>query len=203
MRSPALLLSLLLCCLLATPVPAAEGAPTRAALQRALEAHVRSTVQVAGSGRTGPGVIVGTGGQVLTSVQQVGLYEAEVRTRTRTPAVTERVPVLMANATLKVALVRLRGEDHPAASVALLPQSPGRPWLIGVQGADGKKARAVAGRARPTQGPFLRVPLALAPGSPLFDTQGRLVAVAVARRGARACDALPLSAMKKLLERAQ
>ncbi|HET9452151.1 MAG TPA: serine protease [Aggregicoccus sp.] len=201
MRAPALLLHALLCCLLALPARA-EGPPTRAALQRALEAHARSAVQVSGSGRAGPGVIVGAGGQVLTSVQQVGLYEAEVRGRAG--AASERAPVLMANAALKVALVRLRGEDHPAASVALLPRHPGRPWLIGIQQPGGKRARAVAGRAAPARAaPFLRVPLALAPGSPLFDTQGRLVAVAVARRGAHACDALPLSALEKLLERAQ
>ena len=199
MRAPALPLLALLGVLLAPFAGAAEAPPTRAALQRALEAHARSAVQVRSAGRAGPGVIVGAGGQVLTSVQQVGLYEAEVGAGSG----AERVPVVMANATLKVALLRLPGEAHPAASVALLPARPGRPWLIGVVDASGKGARAVAGRARPAEGPFLRVPLALAPGSPLFDTQGRLVAVAVARRGPRACDVLPLSAMKPLLERAQ
>ena len=193
-------LLLLVPALLALPARA-DAPPTRAALQRALEAHARSAVEVSrtDSARAGPGVIVGAGGQVLTSVQQVGLYEAQVRAG----AGEERVPVLMANAALKVALVRLAGEGHPAAAVSLLPQKPGRPWLIGVLDAGGKRARAVAGRASTARGPFLRVPLALAPGSPLFDAQGRLVAVAVARRGQRACDVLPLGALKALLESAR
>jgi hypothetical protein len=191
--------SLLALWLLALPAHAADAPPTRASLQRALEAHARSTVEVQGPRRAGPGVIVGSGGQVLTSVEQVGLYEARVGAGPD----ARRAPVVMANATLKVALLRLEGEGHPAAAVALLPEGAKRPWLIGVLGAGGSRARAVAGRAAPARGPFLRVPLALAPGSPLFDAQGRLVAVAVARRGAGACDAPPLSAVKQQLGAAQ
>ncbi|MBF5041340.1 trypsin-like peptidase domain-containing protein [Aggregicoccus sp. 17bor-14] len=195
MRLPCLL-SLWLLALPAHAQGPAAAPPTRAGLQRALEAHARSAVQVQGPHKSGPGVIVGAGGQVLTSVEQVGLYEAQVQS----DAGPQRAPVLMASASLKVALLRLPGEGHPAASVALLPSAGAeRPWLIGVVDAQGKRARAVAGRAAPSRGPFLRVPLALAPGSPLFDAQGRLVAVAVARRGPRACEALPLSAVKQQL----
>ena len=40
--------------------------------------------------------------------------------------------------------------------------------------------------------------LALPPGTPLFDTNGRLVAVSVQRRG-RGCRALPMDAVKRQL----
>lgn len=193
MRAPLLLL---LPILLLGALPArATPSPSRASLQRALEAHARSTVQLQAQRRSGLGVIVGAGGQVLTSVELVGLYEAQVGAAGK----TQRVPVVMANAGLRVALVRLPGEDHPAASVALLPERASRPWLIGVVEAGGPRARAVAVRAAAAPGPFLRVPLGLAPGSPLFDAQGRLVALVVTRRGARASEALPLSAVKQQL----
>jgi hypothetical protein len=196
MRAPTLLRFALLCCVLALPAAAADAPPTRAALQRALEAHQRSTVEVQGPRSSGPGVIVGVDGQVLTSVHYVGLYEAGVLDARggHRAAQVER-----ASATLRVALLQLGGEGHPAASVALLPERAQRPWLIGVVDAGGKRARAKAARAAPAHGPFLRVPLGLEPGTPLFDTQGRLVAVAVTRRGARACDVLPLSAVKQQL----
>ena len=76
--TPRLLLALLLLCLGLTAH--AEGAerPSRADLQKVVELHERSVVRVLAPRRAGPGVIVGTGGQVLTAVDHVSLETTEV-----------------------------------------------------------------------------------------------------------------------------
>jgi len=82
--------------------------------------------------------------------------------------------------------------------VKVLPEGLDGQWLIGVIRGRGKKApaqpfAAVARLAK--QEPFLDVGIPFMPGTPLFDTQGRLVAVVVQRRTG-GCRALPLSAVK-------
>jgi hypothetical protein len=175
--------------LLSTGVLAAEK-PTRADLQRTLALHERSVVKVRGERTSGPGVIVGARGQVLTSVRHVGLEAARVEFEGQTLPAT----VVLANALLQVAV--------PAGTYPAVPVSTGSPagqWLIGVVPGRGRRqATPTAGLARAAPEPFIDVDVSLPPGSPLFDTRGRLVAVAVQRKG-RGCRALPVDAVKQQL----
>lgn len=173
----------------------ASGAdrPTRAALQKALELHERSVVRVVAPRRSGPGVIVGSAGQVLTAVDHVSLETTEVEIGgKRLPA-----SVVVANAYLKIAVIAAPSGTYPSVPVKVLPDGLDGQWLIGVVPGKGKRPAepftAVARRDK--QEPFVDVDLPFAPGTPLFDTQGRLVAVAVQRRPG-GCRALPLSAVK-------
>ncbi len=188
------LLALLALLVLAPPsaATAAEGRPTRATLQKVMELHERSVVRVRGPRRTGPGVIVGSGGHVLTSVEHVSLDTgAEVRHDGHTlPA-----SVVASNGTLKFAVVAAPSGSYPAVPVKVVPAGAVGEWFIGVVRGRDKRDKPVAAQARKAPEPFFDVDLALAPGSPLFDASGKMVAVAVQRRG-QGCRALPLGAVK-------
>jgi len=194
---PHRLLALVLA-LLVTPASAAEDRPSHADLRKALALYERSGVRV-GSREAGPGIIVGAEGQVLTSVRYVRLDAAEVEYDGKVLPAT----VVLANAYLKVAVVAAPPGSYPAAPVKLSDESPAGQWLIGILRARGKqKERPEAALARKAPEPFIDVALPLPPGSPLFDTNGKLVAVSVQRRGA-GCRALPLEAVKKQLANTQ
>jgi hypothetical protein len=177
----------------------AEGAerPSRADLQTVLELYERSVVRVHGPRRAGPGVIVGSAGQVLTSVEHVSLETADVEFG------GQRVTgaVMIANAYLKIAVVAAPSGVYPSVPVKVQPEGLAGQWLIGVLQGRGKKAvsmpfTAVArGNKKDSTDPFLDVDLPLPPGSPLFDVSGRLVALVVQRRGG-GCRALPLASVK-------
>ncbi|WP_224247946.1 MXAN_2756 family trypsin-like serine endoprotease [Hyalangium gracile] len=188
-RLPALLL---LCVGLAAHASGPDR-PTRADLQKALELHERSVVRVVAPRRSGPGVIVGSGGQVLTAVDHVSLETTEVEFGgKRLPA-----SVVLANAYLKVAVIAAPSGTYPSVPVKVQAEGLAGQWLIGVVRGKGKRPAqpftAVAKGAK--EEPFVDLDLPFPPGSPLFDTQGRLVAVVVQRR-ATGCRALPLSAVK-------
>src|SRR4051812_32498463 len=105
---------LVLLCLFALSATAAP--PTRAALGRAYETHQRAVLQVKGPHRAGPGVLIGTQGEVLTAVSHVGLNQAQVKL----PDGLHKAAVVMANARLKVAVVQLNyGSGYPAPPVRL------------------------------------------------------------------------------------
>jgi hypothetical protein len=189
------MLRLLLCLFLVLP-PAAAGAerPTRADLQKAVELHERSVVRVLAPRRGGPGVFVGSQGQVLTAVDHVSLESTQVEFGGQKLAAS----VVLANAYLKVAVIAAPSGTYPSVPVKASAESLEGQWLIGVIPGRGKKApsqpfTAVAQRSK--QEPFLDVGIPFAPGTPLFDSQGRLVAVVVQRRPG-GCRALPLSAVK-------
>lgn len=188
LRLPALfLLVLTLAC-----AAHAEDRPTRASLQKVLDRYQRSVVDVRGPRHRGPGIIVGAGGQVLTAVSHVGLRQAEVRVDGAPQAATVR----LANAALRFAMVDLAAGDYAATPVHPRGEAPVGQWVIGV--VKGKKGRMIptAARARASRAPFIEVALALPPGSPLFDREGRLVAVAVERMPRGRCRALPLNEVK-------
>jgi hypothetical protein len=172
-----------------------EGRPTRADLQRVMEVHARSVVRVHGPRRAGPGVIVGSQGQVLTSVEHVSLEAAEVEYggQRLTGA------VVLAHAGLKIAVVAAPEGAYPSVPVKVQPEGLDGQWLIGVVAGKRKQdARPFTAVARSTQAPFVDLDLPLAPGSPLFDAQGRLAAVVVQPlRGG--CRALPLASVQHQL----
>ncbi|KFE64806.1 trypsin-like peptidase domain-containing protein [Hyalangium minutum] len=176
------------------PATAAAERPTRADLQKAVELHERSVVRVLASRKAGPGVFVGSEGQVLTAVDHVSLESTEVEFAGQRLAAS----VVLANAALKVAVVAAPSGTYPSVPVKVSADGLEGQWLIGVIRGKGKKApsqpfTAVAQRSK--QEPFVDVGIPFAPGTPLFDTQGRLVAVVVQRRTG-GCRALPLSAVK-------
>ncbi|RKH21420.1 serine protease [Corallococcus praedator] len=188
-----LLFVLALLCLLVTPTRAgAEARPSRADLQRVLELHARSVVRVRGPQHAGPGIIVGADGQVLTAVAHVGPQSAQVEHAGN--ALTARV--VLSSTVLQVAVVAGPQGAWPAAPVRLVPEGLAGRWVVGVTpGGKGRRDTPRAAKAKAAPAPFFDVPLTLAPGSPLYDGDGRLVAVVVERRG-KAVRALPLSAVK-------
>ncbi|MGE6759348.1 serine protease [Corallococcus interemptor] len=194
MFRPLLLVPALLCLLLALPTRAgAEARPSRADLQRVLELHTRSSVRVRGPQHTGPGIIVGADGQVLTAVSLVGPSSAQVVHAGN--ALTARV--VLSSTSLQVAVVAGPQGTWPAAPVRLVPEGLAGRWVVGVMPARKKGQRDTprATVAKTAPAPFFDVDLTLAPGSPLYDGDGRLVGLVVERRG-RGARALPLSAVK-------
>ncbi|MFP2957631.1 serine protease [Myxococcus sp. 1LA] len=193
------LLPLLLLCLVPFAAAAEEGRPSRADLQRVLERHGRSVVHVKGPRNAGPGVFVGAAGQVLTSVAPVGASFTGMNAATVEhdgKALPARV--VMASQDLQVAVLAAPDGTYPAAPVKVLRDGDSLDghWLVGVlPAAKGQPARPVPARARAAQAPFYDVPLALPAGSPVFDADGRLVAVVV-KKHRRGCRVLPLNAVK-------
>lgn len=182
--------------LLLAPLGPASFRPTNAAVRRAYETNTRSVVEVIGRKKSGSGIIVGASGQVLTSVEYVSLNEAKVRVDDQEfPA-----RVTLADARLKIALVEIVPPGpFPSAPVKMDALEPGT-WLIGIsRNRAGHSTTSVAkvGRRAPST-PFLEIDLPLDPGSPVFDDKGRLVALAVVRRG-KACSILPISHVRSEL----
>ncbi|MCP3101841.1 serine protease [Myxococcus sp. K15C18031901] len=198
MSRPTRLLALLLVATL--PALAAEpGRPSRADLRRVMEQHTRSVVQVSGPRRSGTGVFVGAAGQVLTSVDPVGEEYVGLQAATVVHG-EQRLParVVLANVALRVAVVAAPDGAYPAVPVRLLKEGDslaGR-WVVGVIPASRRQpATPVTAQATRAPAPFFDVPLALPPGSPVFDAEGRLLAVVVQRtRGG--CRVLPMSEVK-------
>lgn len=176
----------LACLLLLAPAtlaarPVAEPRPTRATLQKVLELHERSVVQVRGPRGSSPGIIVGSEGQVLTSVAHVSLDSGA---QVQHGDTTLSARVVAANGQLKFAVVAAPSGTYPAVPVR--PDGVPGQWLIGVVRGRDKRETPKVVQAREAPAPFLDVDLTLPPGSPLFDAQGRLVAVVVEQRGRRA-----------------
>ncbi|MFY0569008.1 S1 family peptidase [Archangium lansingense] len=182
--------------LLATRVSASEPErPSRADLQRALAQYEQSVVRVRGPREAGLGIIVGTEGQVLTSVRHVSLDAAQVEYGGRELPAT----VVLANAYLKVAVVAAPAGTYPAAAVKPNTGNLAGQWLIGIVPGKGKrKDMPASALARKGPAPFFDINLALPPGSPLYDETGRLVAVSVQRKG-RGCRALSLDVVRQQL----
>ena len=161
---------------LALGEPAASPPPSSSALRRAAETGGRAWVRVLGTG-TGPGVLVGTEGQVLTPDGLVHGTAAlvELGPSRRTARVVERLT------TLGLVLLVIDGEGpFPAPAARLEPLTPGE-WVVGI-GPDGKSPRLGRVRRAATAGPWFEVSLRLPPGSPVLDRQGRLAGVVTARR---------------------
>ena len=185
--------ALVLLAVVALCPPALAGPPTRAALRKAFEANRPTLVEVVGPRRSGTGVMVGTSGQVLTSVEFVGLEKAKIRRDGQESAAKVR----LANAALKVALVELEPPgEYPATAVRLTEPAEGD-WLVAIlRSRKGELSPVLAqvARASSERSPFLELDRPLAAGTPLFDAQGKLVALSVG--GARRARALPIPALK-------
>jgi hypothetical protein len=155
--------------------PAASTPPSSSALRRAAEMGGRAWVRVLGTG-TGPGVLVGTEGQVLTPDGLVHGTAAlvEMGEARRTARVVERLKEL------GLVLLAIDGDGpFPAPASRLERLAPGE-WVVGI-GPDGKKPQL--GRvSRAVSGPWFEVSLRLPPGSPVLDRQGRLAGVVTLRR---------------------
>jgi hypothetical protein len=173
--------------------------PSSAALRRTYEGSRSSIVEVIGPKRSGIGIIVGAGGEVLTSVDYVGLNEAKVRWEGRElPA-----RVTLADAGLKVAMLEISAPgSFSAVAVKLLESLQTGSWALGIVGAGTSKPSVLVGtvtRPNSAEAPFAEMNIALAPGSPVFDGQGRMIALAVQRSGKKATLVLPLSRIKAQL----
>jgi hypothetical protein len=185
---------------IAAAAPAAQKRPTNAALRKAFERNRDTLVEVSSPRGRGAGVIVGGAGQIATSVEYVGVDDATVRLAGR-----ERPGrVALANPKLKIALVQLAvapGERFTPAAVDLRASLAPGTWLVGIDGPRGKRKepRPFAGRvlraSRP-EDPFVVTDLPLAPGSPMFDARGRLVAISVQRVGSIGSRAIPISLLQ-------
>jgi len=189
---------------------AAARKPTNAALRKAFENNVQAVVEVVGPHKSGPGVVVGAGGQVLTSVDYVSLEEATVKVDGR----PLRARVVMANASLKAAVVAVEvpaAAPDAGAPPAFRPPAvrldetfvAGTELLAIVRDQEGALAPRLVevSRGRQVTSPFVEVNASLPNGTPLFDPQGRLVAMAVQRRKSSA-RALPVPEVKGQLAEA-
>jgi hypothetical protein len=152
----------------------ASTPPSSSALRRAAETGGRAWVRVLGTG-TGPGVLVGTDGQVLTPDGLVHGTAAlvEMGEARRTARVVERL------SELGLVLLAIDGDGpFPAPATRLEPLVPGE-WVVGI-GPDGKKPQL--GKVSRAPGPWFEISLRLPPGSPVLDRQGRLAGVVTVRR---------------------
>ena len=190
---PALVLS-------SASVAAAPPRPTRAAQRKVIELNRRALVEVVGPRRSGTGVIVGAAGQVLTSVDHVGLHEAKVRREGKLLSAR----VLLASAELKVALLEIQpAGEFPAVPVRPRADLPEGMWLLGLSHSRrGQPLPLLSRVVRPAgeRSAFLELSEPYAAGVPLFDLQGKLVALSVGNRKGRKGRALPVAAVKAQLE---
>jgi hypothetical protein len=182
-------LALLLCAVPPTP------APSPGALQRAFAAGRAALVEVQGKDQTGYGVLVGSTGEVLTSLRFVETEEALVR---HGEAVL-RAHVRLRNAELGVVLLSLpNGGPYPALPVNLRGV-PANAWVVVLSRGKKGQPRPQLGRVKRApvdpSGRFFHIDLRVEPGSPLLDLKGKLVGLVVsaAESGARA---LALPALK-------
>ena len=153
----------------------APAPPSSSALRRAAEAGSRAWVRVLGVSR-GPGVLVGTEGQVLTPDGRVNGTAAlvELGPSRRSARVVERLTAL------GLVLLAIDGDGpFPAPPARLEPLTAGE-WVVGI-GADGK-APQLGKVSRASSGPWFEVSLRLPPGSPVLDRQARLAGVVTAQR---------------------
>ena len=127
--------------LLATRVSASEPErPSRADLQRALAQYEQSVVRVRGPRETGLGIIVGTEGQVLTSVRHVSLDAAQVELNRLTMSLTD---------TLKLYNPQGMGGGIPTDGGAIPGSSSTIPGQHAVSGAQLTAAPAEGEKPRP------------------------------------------------------
>lgn len=197
------LLALLLLLLLSPAEGLAQSRPTHASLRKAWEQNAPSLVTVKHQKRSGPGVIAGAGGQIITSVNQTGLESAKILVDGQ----EHHAKVLAASARLKIAVLQIEsptGTRWPATAVHEDPLVRGT-WLVGALASNSKKPPSpLAGRVMKdssASSPFLMTDLPLPPGSPLFDTRGRLVAIVVEKAGRIGSRALSISAIRRELEK--
>lgn len=167
--------------LLATFLTAAPALPpTPAALRRAVQAAAPALVEVKGPKGRGTGIVVGTGGEVLTSVHFVALQKATVRAAKG----RANARVIAASAYLGTAVVR---PDKRLATRAVAVKGTASltmgGWLIAVDRKHPSRATAVRILTAQTASPFLELATPLSPGTALFDGQGRLAALVTQRRG--------------------
>ncbi len=173
--------------------------PSSAVLRRAYQAARSSTVQVIGPKASGTGVIVGAGGEVLTSPQYVGLNDAKVVWGgSQVPA-----RVALADARLKVALVEISAPgSFPSVAVKLRDSLEVGSWVIGIIQPLSKRPSIAFGKVTRSNGGealFAEAGLSVPPGTPVFDEQSRLVGLAVERSGKHQTRILPLAAIKAQL----
>ncbi|HVE87960.1 MAG TPA: trypsin-like peptidase domain-containing protein [Myxococcales bacterium] len=200
----------------AAPPPPAKK-PTNAALRKAFENNARSVVEVVGPHRSGAGVVVGARGHVLTSVDHVSLDEAVVKIDGQ----ALRARVVMASAELKAAVVVVMEAGAPDGGTPDGGPGPAGPVfrapavrlddtyregteLVAIQRDDRGELQpclAQISRGRKATSPFVEVNVPLPNGTPLFDGQGRLVAITVQRRKASS-RALPVPEVKSQLSQA-
>lgn len=174
-----------------------QAAPTSAALHRAWTGAEPTLVEVRGPRRSGPGFLVASSGEVLTTVDFVGLDSAEVILEGK----SYLAKVMVANPRLRLAVLSIsRSSPFRALAVEMTPPAPGD-WVIGV-------ARAKRGTFTPHLGqvlfaatdrePFVRTDVVASPGTPLLDGRGHLLGLVVDKKGAGA-RALPLPRVKREL----
>jgi hypothetical protein len=154
--------------------------PTPAALRRAVQAAAPALVEVKGPKAHGSGIVVGNGGEVLTSVRFVSLKKAKVRAAKGRADAT----VIAASAYLGTALVR---PDKQLATRAVAvkgtaPLAMGG-WLIAVDRKHPSRATPVRILTAQSASAFPQLATPLEPGTALFDSQGRLAALVTQRRG--------------------
>jgi hypothetical protein len=170
--------------------------PTPAALSRALHATAQAWVQVQGAhGKTGPGLVVGRGGEVLTPVRFVSLDHAQVHAGRQ----KSRARVLAASAYLGTAIVRPE-KAMAVQAVAVRPDlhlAMGG-WLIAVDRRHKDRPRAVRILTAPEQSPFFQLADNLPDGTALLDSDGALVAFVI-RHQAASSTAVRVSAIRTQL----
>jgi hypothetical protein len=173
--------------------------PTNAARRRTFENNRFSIVEVIGPKRSGMGVIVGAAGQVLTSVEYVGRYEAKVKYRDRELVAR----VALADPRLKLALLEMKAPgSFPSVAVKLQEKLQEGSFVLALVRPHSRKPSVLVGRVRksnPNQPAFAETDLALPAGQALFDEKGRLVAVVVQQHGRRGSSVVPVATLKAQL----
>lgn len=181
--------------------------PTRAALQRVAASCGPSLVIVENGSSRGPGVIVGSRGEVLTSIPLGAAKEGSGPTRVRVLDAVLEVEPLHADPSAGLRLLRAAdAEQHALEPVPLEPtdELPAGHWVIALVRKDGAwvslplrleqtKTSKESGAAR------ARVRAALPPGTPLFDARGRLVASVVAKGKGRSALVQPLGPLRRAM----
>ena len=190
--------------ILALPAWAADSErPTRAAMQKLRAQSEHTLLVIEGPEGRGPGILVGAGGEILTSVAHVGLARAQIHIG----GTTHEGRVLYANAGTGLALLRAPAgvELRTAVPVRVLPSFKPGQWIIAVtrdkQGAiQTQPLQWIPPPPTPGRAPGTRAALRtkLPLGTPLFDARGRLVATVVEERRGISW-AIPIEVMQRVV----
>jgi hypothetical protein len=159
--------------------------PTSGAVRRAFEASKPSLVEVESPRGRSLGILLGSGGEVLTS-----LRTGQDQARVRWGGAAHPATVRSRRPELGVALLAIQSEG-PFTAAAVHPGPPPQEgWVVAVERTQDGRAMPRLGKIRKAPHPddaYVYIDLSVAAGTPVLDVKGRLLGWAVAKtaQGAR------------------
>jgi hypothetical protein len=169
-------------------------------MQKMIEQARPSLVEVFGKKTKGAGVILSTQGHVVTSPRALPKGSDKVSVRIG-QSVLEAKILLVDNDTQMAVLALPQTTEYPTAAVRLEAKLSRGAWMIGIERTRKGQASGKLGHLKTlatVKQPLLKLDFEMAPGSPVLDSSGKVVAVMVGP-GAKSKTAVPVDRLKEQL----